>query len=182
MARDKPLQPSASGRRGRSSVILSTASELLGGRRRVSDGSRFAGTRCEDREMSDSAKMNPSLEDYASSYIELFGEMPEVPGKRFDDLAEISPDFVEAFERLRAVGFYSDVFDVKTTQLIAFAHLLRAGHFAAYWHARAARRAGATWEELVKVVEIGVSTDGGMQVINDGIKIIERLRQEASQT
>ena len=128
--------------------------------------------------MPDPTDSNPTLDDYKASYFELFGEMPEVPGKRFDDIAEISPDFVDAFERLRAVGFYSDVFDVKTTQLIAFAHLLRAGHFAAYWHARAARRAGASWQELVKVVEIGVSTDGGMQVINDGIKVIERLRAE----
>ena len=128
--------------------------------------------------MPDSVDRRPTLDDYKASYLELFGEMPEVPGKRFEDLAEISPDFVEAFERLRAVGFYSEVFDTKTTQLIAFAHLLRAGHFAAYWHARAARRAGASWQELVKVVEIGVSTDGGMQVINDGIKVIERLRQE----
>lgn len=128
--------------------------------------------------MSDSSNAKPTLDDYRASYVELFGEMPEVPGKRFDDLAEISSDFVDAFERLRAVGFYSDVFDIKTTQLLAFAHLLRAGHFAAYWHARAARRAGASWEELVKVVEIGVSTDGGMQVINDGISVIERLRQE----
>lgn len=132
----------------------------------------------ENRQMSAPANENPTLDDYRSSYLELFGEMPEVPGKRFDDLAEISPDFVAAFERLRAVGFYSDVFDVRTTQLIAFAHLLRAGHFAAYWHARAARRAGASWQELVKVIEIGVSTDGGMQVLNDGIKVIERLRQE----
>jgi len=128
--------------------------------------------------MTDSTDLSPTLDDYKASYVELFGEVPEVPGKRFDDLAEISPDFVHAFERLRAVGFDSDVFDVKTTQLIAFAHLLRAGHFAAYWHARAARRAGASWQELVKVVEIGVSTDGGMQVINDGITVIERLREE----
>ena len=118
------------------------------------------------------------LREYEQSYSDLFGEMPDVPGKRFGDLAEINPEFVEAFERLRAVGFYSEVFDVKTTQLLAFAHLLRAGHFAAYWHARAAKRAGATWEELVKVIEIGVSTDGGMTVLNDGIKVIDRLRQE----
>lgn len=128
--------------------------------------------------MADSADSNDALDGYRNSYVELFGELPEVPGRRFEDLAEISPDFVEAYERLRAVGFYSDVFDTKTTQLIAFAHLLRAGHFASYWHARAARRAGATWQELVKVIEIGVSTDGGMQVINDGIAVIERLRQE----
>ncbi len=132
----------------------------------------------ENRQMPDSPDEPPTLDDYAASYLELFGEMPEVPGKRFEDLAEISPDFVAAFERLRAVGFYSDVFDVKTTQLIAFAHLLRAGHFAAYWHALAARRAGASWQELVKVVEIGVSTDGGVAVLNDGIKVIERLRRE----
>lgn len=131
--------------------------------------------------MTDEAELSRRLQNYRQSYVELFGEMPEVPGKRFDALAEISPEFVDAFERLRAVGFYSDVFDVKITQLIAFAHLLRAGHFAAYWHARAARRASASWHELVKVIEIGISTDGGMQVINDGIKIIDRLREEDGQ-
>lgn len=124
----------------------------------------------------------PELPDelaaYRQTYLDLFGAMPEVPGRRFDELSNVSPEFVEAFERLRAVGFYSDVFDVKTTQLIAFAHLLRAGHHAAYWHARAARRAGATWQELVKVIEIGVSTDGGVQMISDGGAIIERLRTE----
>ncbi len=118
------------------------------------------------------------LRPFRDGYVELFGEMPEVPGDRFRQFGAVSPDFVEAFERLRAVGFTSDVFDVKTTQLIAFAHLLRAGHFAAYWHARAARRAGASWEELSKVVEIGVSTDGGMQVIREGGQILERLRSE----
>ena len=59
--------------------------------------------------------LSEPLAAYYDSYFSLFGEMPAVPSKRFGDLATVSPEFVAAFENLRAVGFASDVFDVKTT-------------------------------------------------------------------
>lgn len=62
--------------------------------------------------MSDPTEGTQRLAAYKRSYVDLFGKMPEVPGKRFDDLAELSPEFVASFENLRAIGFYSDVFDV----------------------------------------------------------------------
>src|ERR1700751_5547007 len=85
---------------------------------------------------------------FRDTYGGRFGMVPPLPAARFEFSGEINPEFLRLSERLRAHAFYSDVFDVKTTNLILFGMLLVEHHPAAQMHALAARRAGATWHEL----------------------------------
>lgn len=95
---------------------------------------------------------------FRETYVELFGTLPPLPAARFEFSGDINPEFLRLSERLRAHAFYSDVFDVKTTNLILFGMLLVEHNMAAQMHALAARRAGATWKELHKVVELAAAT------------------------
>ena len=117
------------------------------------------------------------LAAFRDSYINLFGSMPPLPGAKFDSIAEIDPESLRLAEQQRAHAFYSDVFDVKTTQLILFGMLLHAGVPAAKFHALAARRAGASWEELQKVTELAAAAlaSGPM---NTGGSILKDLRAD----
>ena len=117
------------------------------------------------------------LAAFHDSYIKLFGSMPPLPGAKFDSIAEIDPESLRLAEQQRAHAFYSDVFDVKTTQLILFGMLLHAGVPAAKFHALAARRAGASWEELQKVTELAAAAlaSGPM---NTGGSILKDLRTD----
>jgi alkylhydroperoxidase/carboxymuconolactone decarboxylase family protein YurZ len=95
---------------------------------------------------------------FRETYAELFGTLPPLPAARFEFSGDVNPKFLRLSERLRAHAFYSDVFDVKTTNLILFGMLLVEHNAAAQMHALAARRAGATWKELHKVVELAAVT------------------------
>ena len=100
----------------------------------------------------------PDLVKFRDSYVELFGELPPLPTARFEFTGQINPEFLRLSEALRAHAFYSDVFDVKTTHLILFGMLLIEHNPAAKMHAIAARRAGASWEQLHKVLELAAAT------------------------
>jgi 4-carboxymuconolactone decarboxylase len=121
-----------------------------------------------------------SLEKFRDSYVELFGSLPPLPAARFDFSGKINPEFLQLAEELRAHAFYSDVFDRKTTHLILFGMLLVEHNAAAQMHALAARRAGASWQELHKVVELA-STTGALGPANQGGAMLKTLHdKEAS--
>ena len=71
-----------------------------------------------------SSELDEELTRFRQSYAELFGMVPPLPAARFEFSGEINPEFLTLSERLRAHAFYSDVFDVKTTNLILFGMLL----------------------------------------------------------
>lgn len=121
----------------------------------------------------------PDLATFHDSYVKLFGSIPPLPAAKFESIAEIEPQSLRLTEQQRAHAFYSDVFDVKTTQLILFGMLLHAGVPAAKFHALAARRAGASWEELQKVTELAAAAlaSGPM---NNGGAILKELRADES--
>ena len=98
------------------------------------------------------------LARFRDTYVELFGMLPPLPAARFEFSSEVNPEFLRLSERLRAHAFYSEVFDIKTTHLILFGMLLVEHNPAAQMHGLAARRAGATWQELHKVVELAAAT------------------------
>lgn len=109
--------------------------------------------------MNTSKKNLPAdLAGFRDTYVEMFGVLPPLPAARFEFSGEVDPEFLRLSEKLRAHAFYSDVFDAKTTQLILFGMLLVEHNPAAQMHAMAARRAGASWEELHKVVELASAT------------------------
>jgi 4-carboxymuconolactone decarboxylase len=114
------------------------------------------------------------LKKFRDSYVELFGSLPALPAARFEFSGAVNPEFLRLAEQLRAHTFYSDVFDLKTTHLILFGMLLVEHNAAAQMHALAARRAGASWQELHKVVELA-STTGALGPANQGSAMLKSL-------
>jgi 4-carboxymuconolactone decarboxylase len=117
------------------------------------------------------------LAQFRDSYVELFGSLPPLPAARFEFSSDVNPEFLRRAEALRAHAFYSDVFDLKTTHLILFGMLLVEHNAAAQMHALAARRAGASWQELHKVVELASAT-GSLGPANQGGAMLKTLRDK----
>jgi alkylhydroperoxidase/carboxymuconolactone decarboxylase family protein YurZ len=117
------------------------------------------------------------LKTFRETYVALFGHLPTLPAARFEFSGEVDPQFLRLAEELRAHAFYSDVFDVKTTQLILFGMLLVEHNPAAQMHAIAARRAGATWAELHKVVELASATKS-LGPANQGSAMLKAVRDK----
>ncbi len=127
--------------------------------------------------MNSTNELPPDLAAFRDSYVELFGSVPPLPAAKFDSIAQIDPESLRLTEQQRAHAFYSDVFDGKTTQLILYGMLLHAGSPAAKFHALAARRAGASWQELQKVAELAAAT-AASGPMNNGGSILKELRSE----
>lgn len=128
--------------------------------------------------MSDTKKDLPDdLAKFRDRYVELFGFLPPLPAARFEFSGDVNAEFLRRAERLREHAFYSDVFDVKTTNLMLFGMLLVEHNPAAQMHALAARRAGATWEELHKVVELAAATHS-LGPANQGSSMLKALRDK----
>jgi alkylhydroperoxidase/carboxymuconolactone decarboxylase family protein YurZ len=118
------------------------------------------------------------LVEFRDSYVEMFGTLPPLPAARFQFSGDVNPEFLRIAEQLRAHAFYNDVFDMKTTQLILFGMLLiEHNQIAAQAHAAAARKAGASWQELHKVVELASAT-GALYPSNQGSALLNGLREK----
>ncbi|HLH91515.1 MAG TPA: carboxymuconolactone decarboxylase family protein [Xanthobacteraceae bacterium] len=128
--------------------------------------------------MTDNTDLPEDLAKFRDGYAELFGTVPPMPAARFAFAGEVDPDGLRLIEQLRAHAFHSNVFDTKTTNLILFGMLLvERLQPAAQVHAFAARRAGATWEELQKVVELASAT-GALAAANMGSAMLQALREK----
>ena len=117
---------------------------------------------------------------FRETYVELFGLLPPLPAARFEFSGDVNPEFLRLSEQLRAHAFYSDVFDIKTTHLILFGMLLVEHNAAAQMHALAARRAGASWKELHKVIELAAATKS-LGPANQGGAMLKSLRDKERQ-
>jgi 4-carboxymuconolactone decarboxylase len=124
-----------------------------------------------DRLIADSA-----VEDYRDRYRELIGFVPPRIAARTDLLARLDPEFLALEEQLRRRGMYPACFDVKTAQLMLFGMLLMTLADATRLHAIAARRAGATWEEMSAVVNLAFLFRG-LPAANLGAQIIEEIAE-----
>jgi 4-carboxymuconolactone decarboxylase len=123
-------------------------------------------------------ELDPELVKFRDSYVEMFGALPPLPGGRFAFSADMDPEFLRDAERLRGKAFYNKTFDMKTTQLILFGMLLvEHNQIAAQAHALAARRAGASWEELHTVVELATAT-GALYPFNQGSALLNGMREK----
>ena len=128
--------------------------------------------------MSEKKKLPADLEKFRDSYVELFGVLPPLPSARFEFSGEVNPDFLRVSEQLRAGAFYSKHIDVKTTQLILFGMLLAEHNpVGAQAHAAAARKAGASWEELHTVMELAAAT-GALWAANNGGSMLKGLKDK----
>jgi alkylhydroperoxidase/carboxymuconolactone decarboxylase family protein YurZ len=113
------------------------------------------------------------IEEYRATYETLVGFVPPRVQARFDSLADARPEVLLAQERLRNLVMYPEALDQKTVQLVLFGILHAKLSDAATLHGLAARRAGASWEELQAVIDLAFLFTGfsaanrGPQVLQD---------------
>lgn len=117
------------------------------------------------------------LERLRSAYTELIGFVPPRIQARTDLLGRLDPEFLEMQEALRKRAMYPECFDTKTAQLMLFGILLALLSDAAHLHARAAYRAGATWEELSAVVNLAFLFRG-LPAANLGAQILQEIAKK----
>ena len=121
------------------------------------------------------------VEEYRGFYTGLIGFVPPRIQARTDLLARLDPDLLKMQEELRARAMYPDCFDVKTAQLMLFGMLLVLLSDATRLHAIAARRAGATWEEMSAVVNLAFLFRG-LPAANLGAQIIQEIAASEEQS
>lgn len=123
-------------------------------------------------------KLQPSIEKFIKPYYEhLFDEMPEFPARRMALGAAISPAYTEKLEDLRAEATFHGPIEEKCVQLMAVSHLAARGSAGTYWHCKAARKFGATWEEIHQAIEISAFFNG-FSAINEGGQALVKLYNE----
>jgi alkylhydroperoxidase/carboxymuconolactone decarboxylase family protein YurZ len=114
------------------------------------------------------------VDSYRAIYEELIGFVPPRIIARTDFLARVDPELLDLQESVRKRAMYPDCFDVKTAQLMLFGMLLMTLSDATRLHAIAARRAGATWEEMSGVVSLAFLFRG-LPAANLGAQIIQEI-------
>ncbi len=86
----------------------------------------------------------------------------------------LDPELLDLQEQMRARAMYPKCFDVKTSQLMLFGMLLMDMNDAAPLHGIAARRAGATWEEMQAVVSLAFLFRG-LSAANRGAELLANI-------
>jgi len=109
-------------------------------------------------------------------YQELIGFVPPRIQARTELGARLDPELLQLQEAVRMRAMYPACFDVKTAQLMLFGILLALMGDAARLHAIAARRAGASWEELHAVVGLAYLFRG-MPAANLGAEVLLKLAE-----
>jgi alkylhydroperoxidase/carboxymuconolactone decarboxylase family protein YurZ len=121
------------------------------------------------------ARLSPGeLQELRRVYADLVGFVPPRIAARTDLLARLDPDGLRLQEQVRRHFMYPACFDTKTAQLMLFGMLLMNLQDAAKIHATAARRAGATWEELSATVGLAFLFRG-LSAANVGSQILQEI-------
>lgn len=120
-----------------------------------------------------------SPEELLHRYEVMFGAVPELPAVRVPFAAEFAPDFQALVEDLRAHALGNGVLDPKIVQLVLYGLLVGSRPDAAAGHAAAARREGASYEELMAVTELAALV-GALGALNVGGALLARLRDSES--
>ncbi len=120
-----------------------------------------------------------TIDQYKQTYLDLFDELPSLPAGKFEFSNSLESDeFLLLAEEVRYRAFFSDHLDQKTTQLICFSLLLKEGSRAALHHAHAAKKLGATFEELWQVCKLTSTVCGGLGPLNFGGTLLDELRRQ----
>jgi 4-carboxymuconolactone decarboxylase len=115
-----------------------------------------------------------TLDERGAVYKELLGFVPPRIEARLAVTGALDPTMVDLQEQIRAHGMYPKCFDVKTAQLMLFGMLLMDLNDATTLHGIAARRAGATWEELQAVINL-CFLFRGLSAANRGAEILANI-------
>lgn len=118
-----------------------------------------------------------TAEDYHEIYSDLLGFTPPRIKHRVKLGLEVDPDLLDKLETLREAAMYPDCMDTKTAQMILFAVLLTRLAPAARIHCIAAKRAGATKEELHAVCGL-TFLFCGLSAFNIGAEMIQEVWAE----
>jgi alkylhydroperoxidase/carboxymuconolactone decarboxylase family protein YurZ len=122
-----------------------------------------------------SETIDPSeLERMEKHYADLIGFVPPRIQARLRVSGEIDPAHLRLQEEMRTHCMYPPCFDVKTAQLMLFGLLLMAASEGARFHALAARRAGASFEELHAVAAMA-GLYGGLTVLNLASELLYKI-------
>jgi alkylhydroperoxidase/carboxymuconolactone decarboxylase family protein YurZ len=126
------------------------------------------------------ADKRETAEKRSAIYKELIGFIPPRIEARINVTGALDPELLELQERMRERAMYPKCFDVKTAQLMLFGMLIMDMNDAAPLHGIAARRAGATWEEMQAVVSLAFLFRG-LSAANRGAEILANIaKREAS--
>lgn len=120
------------------------------------------------------ADKKASAEQRGKIYEDLIGFVPPRIEARFAVTGALDPKIMDLQEQIREHAMYPKSFDVKTAQMMLFGMLLMDGSDAAVLHAMAARRAGATWNELQDVVSL-CFLFRGLSAANRGAELLANL-------
>jgi alkylhydroperoxidase/carboxymuconolactone decarboxylase family protein YurZ len=115
-----------------------------------------------------------SSQERGEIYEQLLGFVPPRIEARINVTGALDPVLLDLQERMREQAMYPKCFDVKTVQLMLFGMLLMDLNDAAPLHAIAARRAGATWEELQAVISL-CFLFRGLSAANRGAEILANV-------
>jgi 4-carboxymuconolactone decarboxylase len=102
----------------------------------------------------DSSERDPQAAQRAEPYIRMAGFVPPRVQTRLAVSGALDPTMLSLQENARDHALAPACFDEKTTQLMVFGIMLGQLNDAAQMHGIAARRAGASWEELQAVVNL----------------------------
>lgn len=112
-------------------------------------------------------------------YKDLLGFIPPRIEARIAVTGALDPQLLDLQEQMREHAMYPKCFDTKTAQLMLFGMLLMDLSDATQLHGIAARRAGATWEEMQAVVSL-CFLFRGLPAANRGAEILANIaRREA---
>lgn len=100
---------------------------------------------------------------------------------RTDLLSRLDPELLRMQQEIRRHCMHPGVFDTKTSQLMISGMLLMALRVADKNHGIAARRAGATWEEMQAVASMAYLF-GGLSIANRAAEMTQEIAEmEAEQ-
>lgn len=127
------------------------------------------------------AAQDQSQEERFAVYRDLIGFVPPRIEARINVTGALDPELLQLQEQMRAHAMYPKCFDVKTSQLMLFGMLLMDLNDAAMLHAIAARRAGATWEELQATISLAFLFRG-LSAANRGAELLANVaKREADE-
>lgn len=121
-----------------------------------------------------------TLAQRAAIYQELLGFVPPRIEARLNVTGALDPRLLDLQESMREHAMYPECFDVKTAQLMLFGMLLMDMSDAAQLHAIAARRAGASWEEMQAVISL-CFLFRGLPAANRGAEILANIAKRESE-
>jgi alkylhydroperoxidase/carboxymuconolactone decarboxylase family protein YurZ len=123
----------------------------------------------------------PDAADYKKIYDDLIGFTPPRIQHRIRLGLEVDPELLHLTERIRESAMYPKCMDVKTAQLILFGILISHVAPAAEYHARAAKRAGASKAELHAVAGLAFLFRG-LPAFNIAAELINKIYDEEKST